>query len=447
MKNLYDLYSYCSSRIRFRKNYSFVLKSQWFSREEIERYQNNRLSGIVKHAYKTVPYYRKILEENKIDPKQIQSLADLSLLPITNKTLVKENFDDFKSSDYKIFNPIIHNTSGSTGKPLKILIDRQVESLGDALVWRHYNWSGYIAPEKIAYLRMPFGYRKGLIDSKTLYSLDRTKQIMKINSALLNKNTLKEISELLIKFGPSHIITYPSLITVLGKFLKENRKFKIRLESVIAGGEKLYPFQRELIKDVFECPAFDYYGQWEYVVFGSECEHHNLHVNHELGITEIIKEGKQCKPGETGEIVGTGFNNYSMPLIRYATGDYAFLKNEFCRCNRQMPIIEIVGSREKDLIITKSGIFIMMSGLPLQLGLDYNKIKQIQFYQDSKENLIVRIVRGNNFIDSDIQTIQNGIKDYLLNSINISLEFVTDIPRTNSGKYKYVDSKIPVDFS
>ena len=42
----------------------------------------------------------------------------------------------------------------------------------------------------------------------------------------------------------------------------------------------------------------------------------------EYGVTEILRpDGAPCAPGEVGEIVGTGFNNYALPMLRYRTGD------------------------------------------------------------------------------------------------------------------------------
>jgi phenylacetate-CoA ligase len=183
---------------------------------------------------------------------------------------------------------------------------------------------------------------------------------------------------------------------------------------------------------------------WEYLVFAAECEYHRLHLDFELGIAEIVKNGRLCPVGEIGEIVATGLHNYSMPLIRYETGDYGYIKNEGCPCGRKMPIIEIVGGREKDLIVTKKGFFNVMSGLPLMCGKN-NLIKQIQFYQKNKDTLVVRLVKGEEFSDSDGEGVKAVISNYLLNSIDITLEFLEDIPRTSAGKYMYVISKVPIE--
>ena len=47
----------------FRDTYSFLKKSQWWSREQLEEYQMRQLSKLLNHAYKDVPYYRRIFNE------------------------------------------------------------------------------------------------------------------------------------------------------------------------------------------------------------------------------------------------------------------------------------------------------------------------------------------------------------------------------------------------
>jgi phenylacetate-CoA ligase len=233
-------------------------------------------------------------------------------------------------------------------------------------------------------------------------------------------------------------------MTVFGKFLMKNPDYDIRPDAITLRAEKLYPAQRELLENVFQCACFEFYGMWEYLIFAAECEYHRLHLDFELGIAEIVKDGRLCSTGEIGEVVATGLHNYSMPLIKYATGDYGCIRDERCQCGRKMPIIKIVGGREKDLIVTRKGFFNVMSGLPLMFGKN-NIIKQVQFYQENKDTLVVRLVKGEEFSDSDREGVKAAINNYLLNSIDITLEFLEYIPRTSAGKYRYVISKVPIE--
>jgi len=107
-------------------------------------------------------------------------------------------------------------------------------------------------------------------------------------------------------------------------------------------------------------------------------------------------------------------------------------------------MIEIVASRGKDLVITSKGYFSVKSGLPLFFE-GHKKIHQIQFYQGGKESLEVKIVPNTKFEEAEIEQIVKVVDEYFLGSLKISVRFVDTIPREATGKYKYVESKVPVE--
>jgi len=51
-------------------------------------------------------------------------------------------------------------------------------------------------------------------------------------------------------------------------------------------------------------------------------------------IVEILREGQPVAEGETGEVVVTGLHTYSMPFIRYRTGDIATRGSNSCACGQ-----------------------------------------------------------------------------------------------------------------
>ncbi|MCK5013105.1 MAG: phenylacetate--CoA ligase family protein [Candidatus Omnitrophica bacterium] len=430
---------------KFIENYDFLNKSQWFSAEKIASYQQEKLSEMIRYSYKNVPYYKDLFDREGIDPGEIRTVEDLRKIPIVDKYKVRDQPEDFRASGYEQFNPKTNKTSGSTGTPFKILVDQAVVSFVHAVIWRHYNWAGCRFHDKSVYMGPPFDYETGEIDLKNLYQLDSTGKILKLNTGLMNKETLPELCRLLEDFKPDHIHAYPSIISIFAQYLLKNKSYEIRPESVILRAEKVYPEHRDLVKSAFGCPCFELYAMYEYITFASECDHHSLHLNEEMGITEIIKDGKPCAPGEVGEIVGTTLLNHSMPLIRYAMGDYGRIKKETCACGRQSPILEVTGSRAKDLIVTEKGYFNVMSGVPLIIEGVNEGINHVQFYQKDMKNLIIRLVKKDKAVNLDESQIKKRVGNYFRNSINISIEYVDSIARTKSGKYKYVDSEVPLE--
>ena len=84
---------------------------------ELRQLQNQRLTQLVHRLYRDVPFYKQQFDDHGIHPNDIKSIADLSKLPFTKKTDLRDNYP------YKMFaTPMtevrrIHASSGTTGKP------------------------------------------------------------------------------------------------------------------------------------------------------------------------------------------------------------------------------------------------------------------------------------------------------------------------------------------
>ena len=62
---------------KFWDLYNEFDKYQWQSEAELEELQNHSLRELINHAYTTVPYYQKKMEQLKLIPGDIQTIHDL----------------------------------------------------------------------------------------------------------------------------------------------------------------------------------------------------------------------------------------------------------------------------------------------------------------------------------------------------------------------------------
>jgi phenylacetate-CoA ligase len=77
------------------------------------------------------------------------------------------------------------------------------------------------------------------------------------------------------------------------------------------------------------------YGSPECRGIAYECEAHDgHHVAAESYIVEVLKDGQPAPPGETGDLVVTDLDSFSVPLIRYQVGARAVAVRETCACGR-----------------------------------------------------------------------------------------------------------------
>jgi len=131
------------------KNFKFLMKSQWWSRDQIDEHQNYNLRKLIKHAYENVPYYSNLFKRLKLTPADIKTKSDLYKIPILTKEEIRKNFPEnivaknFSGSQY-----ILNNSSGSTGQPLQYFTTKNALSFINASGIRSWYWMNYKLGDK-----------------------------------------------------------------------------------------------------------------------------------------------------------------------------------------------------------------------------------------------------------------------------------------------------------
>ena len=87
------------------------------SREEIKAFQEAGLRDTLKYVYENSPFYKRLYDENGIDPDSVRTLEDLVKLPVTGKKdlqLFNQDFICVPQTD--IIDYV--TTSGTLGEPV-----------------------------------------------------------------------------------------------------------------------------------------------------------------------------------------------------------------------------------------------------------------------------------------------------------------------------------------
>jgi phenylacetate-CoA ligase len=215
------------------------------------------------------------------------------------------------------------------------------------------------------------------------------------------------------------------------------------------GSENVYPHQRQLVEEVMNCRLFSHYGHCERACLAGECEHGNYyHIFWQYGYTELInaKGEHSILEDEPAEIVATAFDNYAMPLIRYKTMDIACNTNEICDRHKNYKLIKNVKGRLQEVLVTSTGRYISMTSINMHSKV-FDSVKQFQFYQDTPNACIFNIVKKPLYTVKDEENIIIELKKKLGNDIELKLKYVDEIPRTISGKYRFLIQKLPIIFT
>lgn len=444
IKNLISsIYGYLQKKRRYGKFYheymNYLSKSQWFDNSKLEERQFEKTKCFLIHAKNNCYFYKNLFREYDFLPENIQSLNELNRLPIINKELVRNNLDKFLARNIYDYNLIWDNTSGTTGQGLKFAKSQECFERDYAFEYLHFSWSGIKRGDKIAVCA---GHPIARYDQKSppFWSYDYVNNWLIFSSYHLTEKNLPYYISELEKFQPDLLMGYPSSIYLLA-LANNNLVSRIQFKAVRTSSETLFDFQRKSIENSFNCKVFDYYGNGEMCGNIVECEKGNYHQKLEYSHIEILDKNNQpVSNGNEGRMICTAFGNYAMPLIRYDIGDVAVLsKKETCGCGRGGKIVEKIIGRTDDYILTSDGRFIGRLGHLFKNTLN---VKLAQIIQNEIDDIIIRIVQDKDYTKKDENSILQEARFRLGPEIKIQFEYVKEIPRTKSGKHRFIVQNI-----
>ena len=422
--------------VKIFSQYRSLSKSAYFPYNKLEELQSQKLRKLIVHSYENVPYYRELFDKEKLKPEDIQTTKDLVHIPVLTKDILRERFDDLTAINSKQFRPYINRTSGSTGTPLQFMQDKNVSIARFAFFWHIWQMAGYKPYMRWAQIDGMF-----IGDSKKIWKYSYALNSLQISAYKLNTQNCISIIQKLNDFNPKIIRGYPSALEILAANIVEQKlPLNFNVKSVITYSEKLHKHQRHLLEKAFNCKVYDIYSMWEAVCIISECDHNNKHQHMEYSAMELLNENNQpVESGITGEITATSFYNYSMPFIRYKTGDLANLSQSKCSCDRNHLIVENIDGRADDIIITPDGNKIgriSPAFSPIK-GINYAQIVQNQI-----EIINIYLVKNKDFNSDTLSQLEIELRKRVGKTIMIEFYFVEDIKPSSNGKRRLVINNI-----
>lgn len=407
-----------------QKKLLFLEKSQYWNRKKIGEYQNKRLRELIKHAYKNVPYYKKLFDKLGIKPSDIQTRKDLKKIPVLTKSIIKENFNDLRAVNY-FRRSYPTYTSGSTGSPMVFFQTKEDFSWIWAAEFRSWKKAGYQLGDR--YTKFSLNPRKKL--SKKIQDI-----IMRchyIYSSKLSGNDIKKEIDNIIKSKSEYIYGYTSTISIIAKYMEENN-ISIKMKGVFTFGDQMTPQYRRMIQKVFKTKVYDSYGcGGEGLNIAFECEKGKYHINDELVIVE----------SEHKDAIITSLNNYAMPLIRYKPNDLITLGGK-CNCGRNLLILKNLEGRSTDIVVCPNGNKLVVHFFTI-LFEHLNGIKEFKIIQKDKRIIDIQLVTDKAINKREIERkISSHIKKYAGEKLKIKYTYLEDIPVDKNGKRKIIENKI-----
>ncbi len=322
-------------------------------REQMEAMQLAGLKKTVMTVYRNVEPYRVRMQSAGIKPEDIQTLNDLKYLPFCKKVDLRDNYP------YGMFAvPLsdiirVHASSGTTGKPT--VVGYTANDIA--------NWADMVARcimmaggDNSSVMHVAFGYGLFTGGLGIHYGAERIgASVIPVSSGNTKRQVmlLKDFKSTVLCSTPSYALNIAETLESEGIGLEE-----LSLKTGIFGAEPWTEGMRAELERRLHIKAIDIYGLSEVMGPGVSCEctcQKGLHVNEDHFIPEIIDRdtGAVLPYGERGELVFTTITKEGIPLIRYRTGDIAYLMPEKCECGRTLVRMSRILGRTDDMLIIR----------------------------------------------------------------------------------------------
>lgn len=438
------LYSILPEKIVFGNVYNYfrshIELSDSYSKEDILNYQWSEIEKVLDTAFSSIPFYQSLYAEYGINRNHIQNFNDFEKLPIINKALVRSNIE-FMINDKLKKRKLRMNTGGSSGSPLEFFIHKGITRPKErAFLNSFFKSIGYHRKYKTA------TFRGDTVPGNDLYMYDPIRRNFIFSSYRVTPDNIKRIVFDLNKIGPKYLFGYPSVIYDISRLIEEKntQQLDLSLKGIILASEKLFDFQIELIEDIFKTKVYSYYGHSERLVLGYKCfKCPNYIIDGLYGYSELVAKNNSSIVSENklGRIIGTGFHNLVMPLIRYDTNDESCYASTYCdNCqNSNFMVLGDIEGRASDYLVGADGRKISITGIIFGQHLkEFRKISKFQLIQSEPGNVNFNIVSETKLSSKEKLRLKKKIEVASDHTISIEIVYVDDIIKTAGGKFKYL---------
>jgi phenylacetate-CoA ligase len=312
----------------------------------------------LKYVWEKSVFSQKKFRESGVELGDVRKLEDLSKLPFTEKSELRDSQIARPPLGTHIACPIsevkrIYSTSGTTGRPTFI-----GHTEHDLEVWREAAcrafWTCGLRPDSI----VPLVVAPFLIAASYADALQKIGMVVPIGVGATDRligafqyigaNALLSTSSFPLHFADS-----------LQKRGINPRSLGIRV--IMAGGEPgaAIPSVRQKVEETFGCKFLEMMGNGDMCgQMWAECKYkQGMHfiaqgIVHPEIIDPDTGEVLEMREGAKGELVYTSLDRECIPLVRFRTRDHVEVTQTTCECGRTGVGMRVFG-RTDDMIIVQ----------------------------------------------------------------------------------------------
>lgn len=412
----------------YRQYRNYFAKFDNARQEAVRTEQAKRLSETLHHALANSRYYQRVGGDS------------LESFPILEKITLLQQLDEISTVSEK--SAEVSLTGGTTGASMKVLYTREDIQERNAMLDHFRAKFGYRLGKRTAWfsgkdLTRPKDLAKGIC-----YRDDWINHIRYFSTFHITDRYFDAYWRALSDFAPEYLVGFPSSVYDICMMAKERGlSLTGMVKAFFPTAETVLPQHRAVIGEVLGCPLIDQYASSEGAPFILECEKGRLHIQPLTGVFEVVNENLQ--PAQEGEILVTSFSTRGTPLIRYQIGDRIKLapEDECCACGSHFPLVEYIDGRSSDYVWSPENGKVNLGNIS-NCTKDAPGIICFQVIQEREDAVDVKLVKGRNFTERDAENFHHAFVARLGTAMSINLEYVDEIPREKSGKFRIVKNEL-----
>lgn len=433
----FNFKTYLSNPFALLKLYREYGKDMYEARESIDKKSFMKLKSLCCYCKTHVPYYRKLFSEIDFCPEKMKTFEDFKKIPVMDKDVVREHFQELQSDEIKNMNTVLCSTSGSTGTPLKIYLDANVNRAIFCKLWRLWEQEPTWHIGKT--LLTIDGDNVELANKKWFFNPKN--RFLYFTPFHMKQSNIQMYYDIVKKYNPKIMKGYPSAIYAFGKYL-EAAGLKLEFKSIYIHSESLLEFQKTFFENFFNARVVIQYGNNEKAGLIYGCKKGRLHSQDDYAFHEILDgNGEDILDGKEGRLVCTNLYNYAMPLLRYDTRDLASFDEKICDCGSHFRVIKHITGRASDVIYTQDGRIVSLIDSAFW---KCDNIEMAHIYQPEKGRMIVYLVPCQNYSQEDEEVLMEGLVERCGTTMDIEIKHISsaEIPRTPAGKIRFIISDV-----
>ncbi|PKO55842.1 MAG: capsule biosynthesis protein CapK [Betaproteobacteria bacterium HGW-Betaproteobacteria-21] len=413
-----------------------IERSQWLASDRLRERQVQLLQEFLVTVSTSVPFFREIFRSRQLSPADFKALADLSLLPIIDKTCIRRNLAEWTAHDAHHLE--LHSTSGSSGEPLRFMLGRHRISFDIAAKWRAMRWWDVDIGDREMVL-WGSAFETGS-QNKLRKLRDQLLRSRLVPARDLNHVRMEQIITEMRAFRPKVLFGYPSALARIAFHTRDQHisMDDLGIKVAFCTSEVLRPEWREVISTTFGCGVANEYGARDAGFIARECPHGGMHITAEELIVEVVDDNGRALPaGVEGDILITNLAGPEFPFIRYRTGDRGVLSDQTCGCGRGLPLLESISGRANDGLVATDGSWIHGSAINHII----REIPGLQAYritQDTRHRLHVLLAPTDALTQTVKVRLLEHVRHLLGSDMQIEVQATAEIPPQANGKFRHI---------